>query len=217
MKKVRTQSQLTDAMSEDFAWRKRELLNLKSLVEKNRGSHIRDMCVRAALTLLYAHWEGFIKRIGSLYLEYVARQQLKHSELASPFLASAVSGLVRGVLNESGIRSCMEVVKFFRSDAEEKSSINFKSGINTKANLKSDVFHEIVVTLGLDYTRFQTKEQLIDERLLKNRNHIAHGKTSLVDVDDYLSLHDEVQSMMQDFYNQVENAASVNAFRNVAN
>ena len=90
---------------------------------------------------------------------------------------------------------------------DKPSDIPWTRGINTKANLKSEVFADIVMMLGLDYSRFQTKEKLLDERLLKNRNSIAHGRYLQVDFNEYIDLHDEVVGMMNDFYNQIENAA----------
>jgi len=165
------------------------------------------------VTMLYAHWEGFVKKIGTCYLEFVARKKLKHDELPSHFLASAIGGLVRNVSVSSKIQPCLDVVEFFRSLSGSPSRLNWKSGVNTKSNLKASVFQEIVTTLGLDYSRFLTKEKLIDEKLLGNRNSIAHGQHSLVDFDEYLDLHDEMLGIMQDFYNQIDNAAFTGAYR----
>ncbi len=69
------------------------------------------------------------------------------------------------------------------------------------------------MALGLDYSRFATKEKLIDEKLLKNRNSIAHGQYLLVSFAEYIDLHDEVLGIMQDFYNQVENSAFSGGYR----
>ena len=65
MTNVRTTTLLQQAMSEEFTWRKKELHNIKSLVRDNEKTHLKDMCVRAAVTMLYAHWEGFVKKIGA--------------------------------------------------------------------------------------------------------------------------------------------------------
>jgi hypothetical protein len=213
MSKIRTLSDLQAEMSTEFVWRKRELHDLKAMVNANEKSRLRDLCVRAAVPLLYAHWEGFVKRIGDAYLEFVALQRLKNDELASPFLASVIGQLVRAVAASSKIQPCLHVVSFFRSHAKARSRIKWKSAIRTKANLNSAVFREIVMTLGLDYTPFATKEKLIDEKLLSNRNSIAHGRYSLVDFAEYMNLHGEVLVMMQAFYDQVENAAVMQSYR----
>ena len=107
----------------------------------------------------------------------------------------------------------MEIVDFFRSQLSSRCNLNWESGVNTKSNLKSDVFREIALTLGLDYSHFETKENLIDETLLANRNRIAHGKYCLVGFADYLTLHDQMLKIMQDFYDQVENEAVTGAYK----
>lgn len=213
MSDIRTLSDLQQEMSADFAWRKKELHSLKTMVLANAKHHTRDMTVRAAVTLLYAHWEGFIKRIGSAYLEFVARQRLRHDELNDHFLAMAVAKVVRDATAASKPAKCLELVAFFRSAGTDRANLPWKPGVNTKSNLKSEVLQEIVTMLGLDYSRFATKEKLLDEKLLKNRNQIAHGQYLLVDQAEYLDLHGEVLAMMQDFYNQVENAALAGGFR----
>jgi len=213
---IRTLTELQEEMSAEFAWRKKELHQLKSMVVANENTPHRDLFIRAAITLLYAHWEGFIKRIGTAYLEFVANRRLTNDELSAPFLALSVGRLVRAVAAANTFQPCLDLVAFFRSKAASQCKINWKTGINTKANLKSSVFQEIVASLGLDYSRFATKEKLIDEKLLKNRNSIAHGRYSLVGFEEYLELHDEMYGIMQDFYNQIENSAFLGSYRKPA-
>lgn len=186
---------------------------MKSLVIANEETHSRDLYIRAAVTMLYAHWEGFVKQIGGLYLEFVSRRKLKNDELSSHFLAISVSALVRKASASSKLQPCLDLVDFFRSQHGSRSNVRWKLGVPTKSNLKSEVFREIVAMLGLDYTLFATKEKLLDDRLLKNRNEIAHGQYSMVSYSEYLDLHDEVIGIMQTFYNQVDNSAYTEAYR----
>ena len=201
MKEIRSRLVLQHYMQEEFAWRKKELHNLKVLVVSNEKTHSRDLCIRAAVTLLYAHWEGFVKFIGSCYLEFVARQKLTHDQLPSNFLAVCVSSLINDATESSKPQMRLDVVNFFRKDGATRSRIQWKSAINTQANLNSAVFRDIVLTLGLDYSQFATKEKLLDEKLLANRNRIAHGQHLLVVYEEYVELHDELIGIMQVFYN----------------
>ncbi len=200
-------------MADEFAWRKKELHHLKSLISARAKEPDRDTYIRASFALLYAHWEGFVKRIGSCYLEFVARQSLTNNELPTHFLALSAGTVIRNAAATNKIQFSMGVVEFFRSQSNEKCAINWQSAINTKANLKSAVFREIVEMLGLDYSRFETKEKMIDEKLLRNRNTIAHGEYLLVTADEYLRLHDDMLAIMQDFFNQVENSAVQGKYR----
>jgi hypothetical protein len=216
MSKIRTQTQLNEVMTEEFAWRKKELHSLRMLV----GTHathdrMRDLCIRSGLAVLYAHWEGFIKRIGSAYLEFVAQQNVKVKDLQSGFVAIAVKGLLNSATGARRIEPHLAIVDFFRTAGDRPSSIGFKDGLDTESNLNAAVLRNIVLLLGLDYRPFETKEKLIDEKLLKNRNRIAHGEYLTVGVQEYLDLHSEVMTMMQLFFNQVDNAANTNQYKTI--
>lgn len=79
--KIRTESQLSDAIDNDLIWRKKELTQLKFLLESVAGRGDRESTVlRGAVTLVYAHWEGFVKLAGLSYLEYVSGQRLRFDE-----------------------------------------------------------------------------------------------------------------------------------------
>ena len=89
--KLKTAEQLSDRLSKELAWRKKELSEVKSLVETKSFSDSRHKAlVRSGICLLYAHWEGFIKLAANSYLEYVRMQKLCYKELASNFLALAM-------------------------------------------------------------------------------------------------------------------------------
>jgi hypothetical protein len=209
---IRTLNDLQDAMSHEFAWRKKELHALKGLVVANEKKPSQDLYIRAAVPLLYAHWEGFVKQIAKMYLEFVGRQKLRHDQLSRHFLAMAVGRLVRGTAASSKIEPCLTVVAFFESQLPTRSQLEWKHGVNAKSNLNADVFREIVLTLGLDYSRFETKEKILDEKLLNNRNRIAHGQYSMVGYEEYVALHDEMLALMQDFYNQIDNDANLGRY-----
>ncbi|NJM61748.1 MAG: hypothetical protein HC849_18575, partial [Oscillatoriales cyanobacterium RU_3_3] len=54
---------------------------------------------------------------------------------------------------------------------------------------------------------------LIDIKLLKTRNEIAHGNYSAFDREEYIELHREVIGMLDMFRTQIENAARKNLGR----
>jgi hypothetical protein len=216
MADIRTQAQLQQFMEDEFAWRKKELLGLKSLIIEKIAKRGNQLYVRAAVTLLYAHWEGFFKKIATAYLEYVSRQRLPHKALKENFTALAISKIAIGFQAKNRMTTCVQVVDFLKNQSETTCEISWKTAINTRSNLNSEVLREIILTLGLDYTRFETKENLIDEVLLKHRNNIAHGQQLGMELDEYFKLQDEIYGLMQDFYNQVENAVVSSSFRNAA-
>jgi len=212
--KIRTESQLFDRIDEDLIWRKKELTDLKFLLETAAAKRERKPALlRSAITLLYAHWEGFIKTVALSYLEYVAAQALRFEELSPSFLALAARGILNAGTGAKRIRAHLEITKFFRSGLGERSNLPYRDGIRTQANLSAEVLKEIIDTLGLDFSPFETKSHLIDEALLRSRNTIAHGEYLLITERRYEELSREVLGMMENFRTQVQNAALSYAFK----
>src|SRR5205807_1886518 len=172
----------------------------------------RTAVLRGAVPLLYAHWEGFIKASGSAYVEYVASQQLRYDQLATPFLAMAARRMINSATGSKKIRAHLEVADFFRRGLATESKLPYKSAIDTDSNLSSSVLRDIVESLGLDFSPYQLKAQLIDEGLLKARNDIAHGEYLLVTESRYEDLGAEVLGMMETFRTQVQNAVILKQF-----
>lgn len=91
----------------------------------------------------------------------------------------------------------------------------YENIIKTKSNLNSEVFIEIMETIGLDYSLYEGNFKLLDEVLLKMRNEIAHGeKPEYMDLDEarFDEIYDKITSMMNMFTNQVINAACLKDF-----
>jgi hypothetical protein len=210
--RLQTAEDLNDALSGELAWRRKELHALKSLIRKNLGNS-RDSLIRCGVTVLYAHWEGFVKTSATAYLEYVSRRQLRYAELRPNFVALALRPRLNAALSTSRIEVFSELIEILVTNVEEKTTIQWRNAVNTKSNLSSKVFREIVATLGLDYTGYASKEKLLDERLLHSRNIIAHGKYLLVDEDAFMELYDEVLEIMNHLRTQIDNAASTLSFR----
>ena len=61
--------------------------------------------------------------------------------------------------------------------------------------------------VGIEDAEYISKGPIIDERLVKNRNSIAHGQGVLIDQDEYDELHEIVIQMLDLFRNHIENAA----------
>lgn len=205
---VRTLEHLSDALSEDIVWRKKELTALRLMMESGSLSPDRRTAIlRGAVALLYAHWEGFIKTSSRVYIEFVHFQRLSYSQVSLNFIALSVRGLLNKAGQSSKARLHQDVVEFLLKRLSERCNLPYREGINTKSNLSSQVLKEIIDTLGLDYSEFETKELFLDELLLKTRNTIAHGEYLLITVETYLEWQDQVLQMLERYRTQVENAA----------
>jgi hypothetical protein len=205
---IRTFDQLSDNLSAELAWRKKELSDLKFFIEQNSTSRLRKQVLsRSGIALLYAHWEGFIKLCGSYFLEYIAMQRHKNKELKINLLTLSMRNRINFSTNSKKYSEYGKITDFFMNKMDSRSSIPFKNAINTESNLSSKVFKEIIWCLGVDYSFYETKEKFIDSKLLGRRNHIAHGQNMDINISEYSEMRETVIDMMTNFKTQIENCA----------
>lgn len=207
--KIRTLEHLNQILWDDLAWRKKEISDLKSLVEtKSFNTSKHNAVLRCGITLLYAHWEGYIKTAATSYLEFVARQKLTYDELAINFVAVAMKFKLKEATETNKATVFTEVANFMLTQTNQKISLPYEDVVSTASNLSSAILREIACLLGLDYSFYETKEVIINEQLLRRRNGIAHGEYLSLDRKQYQQLHDEILAMMENFRTQIENNAS---------
>jgi hypothetical protein len=211
---VRTVEQLNDYLSGELAWRKKELADIRTLAEAATLKDTRrNALLRCGVTMLYAHWEGFVKAAGCAYLEHVAMQRLRYSELSPNFVAVGIRQLLHNASTSKKPRDHNALVDFFLSRMSERSALPYKNIIDTESNLSSIVFRDIIEKLGLDYSSYATKEKFIDEELLNSRNTIAHGTFLQTTLSSFIDMVTQVFDMMELFRNQIENSAITRAYR----
>lgn len=212
MIKVRSITQLQDLLDKDIAWRLKEITFLKSIFLKHSG-HESAALIRAAVPILYAHWEGFVKNSAQWYLSYVRYQELKYNELKSCFTAFGIKNALNTIRQSKKANINIEAIEFIRAKLNEKTKFSVENSINTESNLNSEVFENIALSIGLDPSSYSSKYQLIDSSLLRRRNEIAHGQFLDIEAKDCETLADETLTLIRGFKNDIENAASLNAFK----
>jgi hypothetical protein len=214
---IKTLYQLNAALTEGLAWRKKELANLKVLATTLKRDHERAAVRRAAVPIMYSHWEGYVKDGATAYLEFIARQRLKCFEVSTNLLALAC----RSSIKEAGASERpyvhTQLVDFLVLQETEDLRIPYRDAIQTRSNLNSAVLQDVLWVAGLDYSAlYQTKAMLIDGSLLASRNQIAHGKGVQIDEVSYMQLHDLVVELLDGFATDVENAAISSRYRRAA-
>ena len=210
--RVRTAKQLFDVVQVEQAWRKKELSTLK-LTHDAARSHQQQLLRRAGVTLLYAHFEGFVKEVGTSYVEFVARAGMRYRDLADNFVALSAKRRIQQFSQTNRGELICEVARFFMHGMAERAVLQWRTAVQTKSNLSPAVLRDIIAILGLDYAQFQIHEKTVIDRLRILRNSIAHGKRLLVDTDDYHTLHDRVLKLIDEFGRQVSNAALLGRYK----
>lgn len=199
---------LSDTLSHELSWRKKELTVLKGYVLRKETSQ--NVRLRSSICLLYAHFEGFTKQAVKAYLSFVSAQKLDLRELKEGFLGSFLHQKFSPIDSPEDMeRLVLTIIK------NRKVGVVFKFDdlFGTKSNLSYYQLQNILTRLGIKTNVFETKQKLIDTRLLAKRNHVAHGETSPVDEGDYLELHDAVMEMLSAIKNELENAAVTASYK----
>lgn len=210
--KIRSTLELTEALDSALAWRKKELSALRILIATRGREHERAALRRAALPILYAHWEGFAKHAATCYLELVRHQGRSYEDLRENFVALAVRGRIRRARGSRRLSVHIPLVRFLLFEQDQQARFPIAGSIDTESNLSSSVLRDLLETLGLDYDPWVPRELLIDGSLLKTRNDIAHGERADVDAPTYEQLHSLVLEMLDQIRNCVENAAATRAY-----
>ncbi|MGT2509750.1 MAE_28990/MAE_18760 family HEPN-like nuclease [Cupriavidus basilensis] len=187
MMKLRTQVQLQDFLDTELGWRVKEIADMKSAVKQSRYLSEKTV-VRAALALLYAHWEGFVKCAVTGYVSYVNYQGLTYAELRSCFVVFGLKKALHDLAESRKAAGNIAAIDFVRDQLNERAQLNLDKAVNTESNLSSMVLGNILLSVGIDPSPYESRYHLIDERLLKRRNNIAHGDYLEVTRDDWAGL-----------------------------
>ena len=215
MTEPRTSTLLYEAIEKEYAWRITELSNFKNSVLLSKGKAQEGM-LRAGIALLYAHWEGFVKKLSDLYYEFVSYQNLKIEDLNDAFVGIALRSEIELLLNSKKLVQHTSLVKILIEEKQKEAYFSSRSPIKT-SNLKYDVFEDVCILIGIDPSLFAERyrvsfdrsiELTIDEDLVKRRNTIAHGEFLPITVEEYKSLyHTIVNGFLYNFKEIVMDAA----------
>lgn len=204
--KVRSIDELEDIVSREFSWRRKELTNIRNLSLSAR-SQIKLTLLKSGVGLLYSHWEGFVKKASIAYCEYINYQGLKYKQLKRNFHVCALLDVFEGQYPHRNYKSALSIIDGSALPLENKCKINSNKYIDTESNLSSSILKEITLKIGVEYSCYELKENLIDERFLSLRNAISHSEYREIDERDFIELFEEITGMIEIFKNQIINSA----------
>ena len=219
---------LEDTLIEDWTWRKKEISDLILIAEKEENL----VLLKSIILLLYAHWEGYIKKTSKSYLKFIADNKFKISDLTENFKAISLKALSKEVLNSSNtlnlaneLRLILKYSKLHDYTFDKLMKVNVdndleKGLIDTHDNLNPTVFKNILEIIGLSYKKqYEAREKFIENHLLANRNSIGHGNKELLigeefelDIISIKKLRDVVVSIIENFRDEILEYSKENYF-----
>jgi len=190
----------------------KEIATLKTVVRRSDFIN-KKTAVRAAIPLLYGHWEGFIKNSATQYINFVNGQSLTYTELKSCFVVFGVKRKINDLVSSKNAEISISTLDFIRGELNERAKLKIESAIRTEFNLSSKVFANIVCSIGLDIAKYEPRFNLIDQSLLNRRNHIAHGDYLEIEPDGFRDLADEILVLLRAFKTDIENAVTLEEYK----
>lgn len=212
--KIKTIEKLEEKLENELLWRKKELIDIKSLIEDNKNNIDKSILIRSGIALLCAHWEGYIRYVANMYIVYISNFNIKTKELRGNFLALSLkkdilnSGITEKTSVHNKLISKIELVR------ENKFYIKYTDDnriITTNSNLSYDLFNEILESISIE-NKYQLKKNYIDYNLLKRRHEIVHGEKTEFEIEDFISTFEIIMQILEDFKYQVIYAAENKLF-----
>ena len=120
--KIRTSNQLQDVLDEEFAWRLKEIHDIRAAA-RGAGSATQKTFVRAGVALLYAHWEGFVKASAEAYVNYLSCKGLRYGQLRSCFIALGLKGQLTKVVSSGQSITAVSAIDFILTELDKPATL----------------------------------------------------------------------------------------------
>lgn len=205
-KKNKTLEELQRNIDDNFVIRRNELKLLKDLVEKYKKQDEGKVYSKQLIVLLYSHWEGFIKFSTECLIQFIHSQNFKNYDLNFGLLAISNLEIINNFL-ESRISLKIKAIETLFEVYEKRSSIPYSYSVATYSNLNTETLEEICLIIGIDENNYIIKKGIIDEKLLFNRNQIAHGMLIRIDPHESLEIYNLVFPILESFKIDILNRA----------
>ncbi|MEV0543381.1 MAE_28990/MAE_18760 family HEPN-like nuclease [Nocardia salmonicida] len=207
MPKIRTVEALDQEIDAEISWRKQELTTMLKVVQQSSGP-AQNANLRAAVLVLYAHWEGWVKAVAQLYVRYVNTKSISYELLSEAFLGNALKAKMTAIEEATAPLVHNKFAAFIRADLSRGAKLS-ESLVRTESNLSSGVFFDILERLGLERRmEYSLRANMIDADLVYRRNTIAHGQHMSLTLEDFKTLREDTMKMLELFTDDVRNAAS---------
>lgn len=176
--KIRTTQDLDDALEADLAWRLKELISLD--YDISRGVNVHTGKCRALICLTYAHWEGFLGGSSEKMLRLITSRRHLESELNACVRSILWRGKFKGLAHEKSFTSFGELFSECERSRSVQAVFGKGSRIPTESNLNFRVLEGYISAFNIPKAYYIGQHIQID-RLLGERNRIAHGERFVVD------------------------------------
>ncbi|WP_444896512.1 MAE_28990/MAE_18760 family HEPN-like nuclease [Microbulbifer sp. SSSA005] len=180
-----------------------EIDDLYSQMYKCKTIHVRYsmheehkiFLIKQAVLSIYAQWEGFLKKVVSLYLQEINREELTFCALHDNYISYQTDQLVKFKSSKTNFQTITKISKDLYGMYQRR--VVFNTKVNTESNANLKVTNSILKKLRINCLDDDYNDSL--NKLLLFRNAIAHGDYAIPvvqkDIDDFSFL---VQGLASD-------------------
>ncbi|WP_044311095.1 MAE_28990/MAE_18760 family HEPN-like nuclease, partial [Pseudomonas syringae] len=152
--------------------RRSELTSVMRVVSAHKSTPLENTAATMAVPVIYAHWEGFVKELLTLYLTYVEANRLPPEFVQPHIFAYSLKSKIK-LLGESGsVERCAEFSSWVIETLSNPLKFDDKS-VDTQSNLSYANLSSLCETLYIDVTEIAQSKRHINS-LVHRRNNIAH-------------------------------------------
>ena len=202
-----------DEINSDIQWRMSELASLKTIpLRYNLLSHHKEMLIKYTIPSIYALWEGFVKNSFELYVREINKLNIPIEEVHINVITHTLSSCENLYLENPRMNfiSKKEFVEFYQSKISKP--LNITTKIPTKSNVDFIVINDILTRFNLTLLPKVFERKL--NKLLKFRNSIAHGETSLpVKMEDVTFFSQLVNDLMVEIITRLDEGYKKQTFK----
>lgn len=195
--KTRSAEELLGSIQADLARRKKEIssLHIHIAALRDQGGELVPSLRRAAVVMLYSHWEGFAKSSIEGYIAYVQNRGCPASELSDGLRALALLRTMPNARKDATLADIVRCLNIIES-CDPVSSLAIDHLTNSMGNLTPDRAAHLLSFVALDFSSaWGTKKKALDS-LIGSRHKISHGKLDAVASEDYLRAKDLVIDLL---------------------
>jgi RiboL-PSP-HEPN len=205
MSKPYTEKDLSNQFDADLIWRRKELSDIK-LAISNADKYSKSALLRALITVVYAHWEGYVRTCANRYFEHLALRKKRFIDLERQVYVNVFLAKLNALSQSKvGIEARCQLINELLDGTGGRFSYINPDLIDTRSNLNADVIKDICVICAVDGSHFESRRSFIDFMIVKRRNAIAHGQQELIiesGIDDLVT---ETLALMDHFRSLLEN------------
>lgn len=175
-------------ISADLDWREGGLATLRILLKASEKNDLqKQVLLRAAWALLYAHLEGYVKFCLTVFYDEVKRRGVPCVKLPRSTLAFALKNHISGMRNSTSLQFAEGLLDFPNITAPAPATF---PEVDTKSNLRPNVLIELLEAADICVPAVARQEIKL-KTLVARRNGIAHGEQSFIKEIEYYLTYEE--------------------------